>query len=88
MNYHFAEELKAIREIAGYTQSEFAKLIHVEQATISRNEQCVTEPSSRLMERVYSYAFDKNIQINRLKEMLWRERILRYHQLLFHGAKS
>ncbi len=88
MNYHFAEDLRAIREIAGYTQSEFAKLIHVEQATISRNEQCVTEPSSWLMERVYSFAFEKSIQINRLKEMLWRERIPRDHKLLFHGAKS
>ena len=88
MNYHFAEDLRAIREIAGYTQSEFAKLIHVEQATISRNEQCVTEPSSWLKERVYSFAFEKSIQINRLKEMLWRERIPRDHKLLFHGAKS
>lgn len=88
MDYNFAEDLRTIREIAGYTQTEFAELIDVEQATISRNEQCGTEPSFQLMERVYSFAFENNIQLNRLKEMLWFERMSPGHKLLFHGAKG
>lgn len=40
------------------------------------------------MERVYQFAFDKKIQINQLKKMLWAENLASDHKLLFHGAKS
>lgn len=87
MDYNFADDLRAIREILGYTQFEIAEQIGVEQVTISRNELHKTNPSNRLMELVYSLAFDKKIQLNRLKEMLWIEKLPSDHKLLFHGAK-
>lgn len=59
MDYNFSDDLKAIREILGYTQFEMAKQIGVEQVTISRNELRKTKPSSQLMDRVYNFAFDK-----------------------------
>lgn len=65
-----------------------AKQIGVEQVTISRNELRKTKPSSQLMDRVYNFAFDKKIQLNRLKEMLWIEKLPLNHKLLFHGAKG
>ena len=64
MNYNFQKDMKAIREILGMTQEEFAEKIGVEQAMISRNELGKNLPSSQLMERVYQFAFDKKIQIN------------------------
>lgn len=88
MDYNFKTDLKAIRKILYYTQLEMAEQIEVEQVTISRNELGKMKPSKQLMERVYNLAFDKKIQINRLKEMLWIEKLERNHQLLFHGAKS
>lgn len=50
MDYNFSDDLKAIREILGYTQFEMAKQIGVEQVTISRNELRKTKPSSQLMD--------------------------------------
>ena len=88
MDYKFSDDLKAIREILGYTQFEMAKQIGVEQVTISRNELHKTNPSNQLLERVYNFAFDKKIQLNRLKEMLWIEKLPLNHKLLFHGAKG
>ena len=88
MDYNFAEDLKSIREILELTQSELATQIGVEQVTISRNELKKTEPSAKLLEKVYAFAFEKNIRLNRLKEMLWRENLENNHKLLFHGAKS
>lgn len=88
MDYNFADDLKAIREILGYTQSEMAEQLGVEQVTISRNELNKTKPSNQLLERVYNFAFDKNIQLNRLKEMLWIEKLPSNHKLLFHGSKG
>lgn len=49
MNYNFQKDMKAIREILGMTQEEFAEKIGVEQATISRNELGKNLPSSQLM---------------------------------------
>lgn len=88
MTYNFAQDLKAIREILGLTQAEFAAQLGVEQVTISRNELGKTNPSDKLMERVYRYAFQKKIQLNRLKEMLWAENLGKQYKLLFHGAKG
>ena len=88
MNYNFSDDLKFIREILGYTQFELAEQIGVEQVTISRSEIEKTQPSNQLLEKVYNLAFSKNIQLNRLKEMLWAEKIEESHKLLFHGAKG
>ena len=89
MDYRFAEDLKIIREILGITQSELADRVNVQQITLSRNENGVTKPSKELIERIYSFAFDNNINLGKLKEMLWFEKMKRgQHKLLFHGSKS
>ena len=88
MKYNFSEDIKSIREILGLSQSEFAEEIGVEQVTISRNELGKTEPSAKILESVYTFAFAQNIKINKLKEMLWRDDLRKNEKLLFHGAKS
>lgn len=88
MNYNFSKDLKAIREILGMSQSELAEQIGVEQVTISRNESGKTGFSPKLLEIVYSYAFGKNVKINKLKEMLFKDELGIDKKLLFHGAKS
>ncbi len=88
MKYNFSEDLKSIREILGLSQSELASQIGVEQVTVSRNELGKTQPSAKLLESVYAFAFEKGIQINKLKEMLWRDNLSIKEKLLFHGAKT
>lgn len=88
MEYNFSKDLKSIREILGVSQSEFADQIGVEQVTISRNELGKTNPSAKILENVYTFAFAKNIKINKLKEMFWRDDLKKHEILLFHGAKS
>ena len=88
MEYNFSEDLKSIREILGISQSELAEQIGVGQVTVSRNESIKTEPSAKLLESVYAFAFDKKIRLNKLKEMLWRDNSGVSEKLLFHGAKS
>ena len=88
MEYNFKQDMKAVRKILMMTQAELAEILGVTQITISRNEQGETFPSGDLMEKLYSFAFEQDIRLNRLKEMLWKENIERGHKLLFHGAKS
>lgn len=87
MKYNFPEDLRSIRAILGLSQREFAEQIGVEQVTVSRNELGKTVPSARILENVYRFAFTKNIRINKLKEMLWRDDLEKNEKLLFHGAK-
>lgn len=88
MNYDFPEDLKSIRAIMNLSQIELAKQLGIDQPVISRYESGNVEPSSRTLENIYSYAFSKNIRLNKLKEMLWREDFGAAKKLLFHGAKS
>lgn len=88
MKYNFPDDLKAIRAILGLTQSELASQIGIEQVTISRNEIGKTTPSAKILETIYGYAFKNNINLNKLKEMLWLDNLSPNHKLLFHGAKT
>ncbi|MCQ2518358.1 MAG: DUF3990 domain-containing protein [Lachnospiraceae bacterium] len=88
MDFNFSKDLLSIREILGLTQTELAAKLNVQQVTISRNEKGETKPSDSLLEKVYGYAFDKKINLGKLKSMLWCEEIDSEHKLLFHGAKS
>lgn len=88
MDYNFSKDLLSIREILGITQEELAFQINVQQVTISRSELGKTSPSASLLEKTYGYAFNKKVNLGKLKEMLWLESIKPDHKLLFHGAKG
>ena len=72
----------------GITQTDLAEQLGVQQVTISRNEQGKSETSENLLEKAYSFAFNNNIKLGRLKEMLLLESMIPGHKLLFHGAKN
>ncbi len=88
MEYNFSQDIKFIREILGLSQEGLARKLGVEQVTISRSELGKTKASRNLLEKVYSFAFSKNINLGKLKEMLWLEEMNNKHKLLFHGSKS
>lgn len=88
MDYNFSKDMKSIREILCLSQSEFAEQLGVERITVSRNESGETKPSLKFIENVYSFAFNKKVRINKLKEMLCRDDLSANEILLFHGSKS
>ena len=88
LDYNIIDDIRAIREILGISQQELAVKLGVQPITLSRTESEKTNPSGKLLEQVYSFAFENDIKLGRLKEMLWREKLKSGHKLLFHGAKS
>ncbi|NLZ75074.1 MAG: DUF3990 domain-containing protein [Erysipelotrichia bacterium] len=88
MDFNFKEDLKIIREILALTQQELADKIQVDQKTIARNETGEVKPSKNTLEKVYSFAFENRIQLNKLKELFWIDNIKDNHKILFHGAKK
>ena len=88
VDYNFKEDLSAIREILGLTQEELAEQLGVDKKTILRNEGGKTEASFKFLDQVYTYAFERKIKLNKLKEMLWMDNLKKNHKLLYHGSKN
>lgn len=88
MEYFLSDDMKTVREILGLTQADLAARLGVEQTTISRSETEKTSPSPNLLENFYAFVFRHNINLGKLKEMLWEEETQSGHKLLFHGAKG
>ena len=88
MEYRIADDLKTIRSILNMSQSEFAKEIGMTQISITRLENSVNNPSLDTLDRIYNYAYKKNIKMNILKEMFYKEEINDDSVILFHGTKT
>lgn len=88
MDYNFDKDFKAIRDILDISQKEFAKVLDTEQKTISNIESKDSYPSKTIVESAFTYAFKKDVKINKLKELLCRDNLSHNEKLLFHGSKG
>ena len=87
MDYNFDKDFKAIRDVLDISQKEFAKVLDTEQKTISNIESKDSYPSKTIVESAFTYAFKKDVKINKLKELLCRDNLSHDEKLLFHGSK-
>ena len=88
MDYNFDKDFKAIRDVLDISQKEFAKVLDTEQKTISNIESKDSYPSKTIVESAFTYAFKKDVKINKLKELLCRDNLSHNEKLLFHGSKD
>jgi transcriptional regulator with XRE-family HTH domain len=86
---NIANEIKMIRELLGLSQQELADELEVSFQTVNRWETSSNEIEQRNIDKLYEYAYNKGIQINKIKEMfLIDENNYDDNVLLFHGAKK
>lgn len=88
MDYNFDKDFKAVRDVLDISQKEFAKVLDTEQKTISNIESKDSYPSKTIVESAFTYAFKKDVKINKLKELLCRDNLSHNEKLLFHGSKG
>lgn len=88
MDYNFDKDFKAIRDVLDISQKEFSKVLDTEQKTISNIESKDSYPSKTIVESAFTYAFKKDVKINKLKELLCRDNLSHNEKLLFHGSKG
>lgn len=88
MDYNFDKDFKAIRDVLDISQKEFAKVLDTEQKTISNIESKDSYPSKTIVESAFTYAFKKDVKINKLKELLCKDNLSHNEKLLFHGSKG
>lgn len=88
MDLRVHEDIEVMLELLGLSIQEFAYELHVSTSTVSRWKEPGVAISPSNLEKIYDYAFKKNIRLNKIKEQLFREECLENHVLLFHGAKA
>lgn len=87
--YLVSMDLKMIREINDISQMRLAELLNVSMSTVERWEKDKMKMSTSNMEEFYSYAYKNTIDINAIKEQLYKEDYTNEKQMvLFHGAKN
>ena len=82
MEFNFSTDIKLIRNFENLSQEELADILDIEQNRIAFYEANKIYPSKQLLENFYSYAYKKDIHLNKLKEMNYLENISSNHKLL------
>ena len=85
MEYRVDQDLKVLREYLLLTNEELAEEIGIPFETFSRIINQRIDPSSEILEKIYSFIYKKEIKLNELKVKAYEKR----HRLIFvHGSKN
>ena len=89
MEYQIYQDIESIIEILDITQEKLAKDIGVSRVTINNWCSGKTRINESHIRLVYEYAFEQGVRLNKIKEQLYREDVIKKGDvLLFHGAKT
>ena len=86
--FRVAADVEIIQELLGLSVAELAKQLGVTHQSIynwKTNEEQVT---AKNLEKIYDFAYSKNIRLNKIKEQFSREECAAGHKVLFHGSKT
>ena len=72
----------------GYSGNEFSQAIQIEPVSLNRIKKQEVLPSEETIEKIYNFAYKNNIQLNKLKEMFYKEETKKNNVILFHGSKN
>ena len=88
MKDNIREDILLILEMLNITQDELAKKICVDKKTISFSENKKTQMTLSNIKKLYDYAFENNIHLNKIKSELYIEENKSKNKILFHGSKG
>ena len=87
MDYKVGSDLSLTRFLLNISQEELARKISIERITLLRIENNETNPSLKTLDQIYSYIYEKGININQIKADFFDEEMIT-GTLLLHGSKS
>ena len=87
MDYKVGSDLSLTRFLLNISQEELAREISIERITLLRIENNETNPSLKTLDQIYSYIYEKGININQIKADFFDEEMIT-GTLLLHGSKS
>lgn len=89
MDFQFLNDLETCRELLGISEAELTKRVGISLMTLYRWKSNPDQISNNSLDKVYRFAYDEGIRLNRIKEQLYSEELSGTDSvLLFHGAKT
>ena len=88
MFFNLKKDIDYSKAILGMNDVEIANFLGISRMTLSRWQNDKTKPSNDSLEKIYNKLYEKGIDLNRLKEEMYRSLTGKNHSLLFHGAKN
>ena len=85
MEYRVDQDIKIICDYLSLSEKEFANEIGLPFETLSRIVNKKIKPSDEILEKIYSFAYEKEIRLNSKKVDAYKKN---YEVVLLHGAKS
>ena len=84
--FNIKKDIKTIRKLFNLSQTQFANEVGLSRSNIARYESEIIFPHSSALEKIYSFPFKNDFNLNKAKEMLFLDNA-GDNMLLFHGAK-
>ena len=84
--FNIKKDIKTIRKLFNLSQTQFANEVGLSRSNIARYESEIIFPHSSALEKIYSFPFKNDFNLNKAKEMLFLDNA-GDNMLLFHSAK-
>lgn len=89
MDYNVVQDIETILALRDLSIVDLAKELEVSRITLNNWIEVKTAIGHNNMERLYRYAFDSGIRLNKIKEQFYREEVKsKSEHVLFHGSKN
>ena len=86
---NLTNDISIICGVLQLSEAEFAKKLGVSIETIDNWKKGINEPSAANLEKFYSFAYSRKMNLNNVYEQLFKEeKETDGHVVLFHGAKK
>lgn len=88
MKVNLSEDLKKVKVLLKHSNDDLAKELKVNRSTVSRWIKNESFPDSEVLNRIYSYIYNRGIKLNLIDEELYKSMSDDNNLILFHGSKS
>jgi len=86
--FDVAADIEIVQELLGLSVAELAEQIGVAERSVYGWKTNANQISHKNLEKIYDFAYSKNIRLNKIKEQFSREECAAGHTVLFHGSKT
>ena len=87
-HFDIAADIEIIQELLGLSVAEMARQLGVTHQSIYNWKANPEQVAAKNLEKIYDFAYSKNIRLNKIKEQFSREECAAGHKVLFHGSKT
>ncbi len=88
MYFNYLKDINYFKSALDINDNELQDIIDISRMTLNRWQNNKVIPSYDSLEKVYNNFYDNGVNLNRIKEELYKSLEKKDHVILFHGAKE